>query len=35
MSLDGATWWCPLIAALRAVMLLIGVFIALQLLMGD
>lgn len=35
VSLDGATWWCPLIAALRAVMLLIGVFIALQLLMGD
>lgn len=27
VALDGATWWCPLIAGLRAVMLLMGVFI--------
>ncbi|XQA61002.1 hypothetical protein ACM9XD_16575 [Xanthomonas sacchari] len=35
VSLDGTTWWCPLIAAMRAVMLLMGAFIAVRLLLGD
>ncbi len=35
VSLDSTTWWCPLIAAMRAVMLLMGAFIAVRLLLGD
>lgn len=35
ISLDAATWWCPLIAALGAVMLLMGTFISFRILMGD
>jgi len=35
VALDGATWWCPLIAGLRAVMLLMGVFISFRILFGE
>lgn len=35
VSLDGQTWWCPLIAALRAVMLLLGMFISFRIVFGD
>ncbi len=35
VSLDGQTWWCPLIAAMRAVMLLLGLFISYRVVFGD
>lgn len=35
VAMDGATWWCPLIAGLRAVMLLMGVFISFRILFGE
>lgn len=34
-SFDSVSWWCPLIAAMRGVMLLIGAFIAIRLLLGE
>jgi len=34
-SLDGQTWWCPLISALRTVMLLLGMFISFRIVFGD
>ena len=35
ISLDNTTWWCPLISALRAVMLLLGAFISFRVLFGE
>ncbi|HGM7333929.1 TPA: hypothetical protein ACKQCJ_000209 [Stenotrophomonas maltophilia] len=35
VSLDGQTWWCPLVSALRAVMLLLGMFISFRIVFGD
>lgn len=35
VAMDGATWWCPLIAGIRAVMLLMGVFISFRILFGE
>jgi len=35
VSLDGQTWWCPLVAAMRAVMLLLGMFISFRIVFGD
>ncbi|WP_414485938.1 hypothetical protein [Stenotrophomonas maltophilia] len=35
VSLDGQTWWCPLIAAMRTVMLLLGMFISFRVVFGD
>lgn len=35
VSLDSVTWWCPLVAAMRAVMLLLGAFISFRIVFGD
>lgn len=35
VSLDGTTWWCSLISAMRTVMLLLGMFIAFRIVFGD
>lgn len=35
VSLDGTAWWCSLIAAIRTVMLLLGMFIAFRIVFGD
>lgn len=35
VSLDGTTWWCSLISAIRTVMLLLGMFIAFRVVFGD
>lgn len=35
VPLDGQTWWCPLISALRTVMLLLGMFISFRIVFGD
>lgn len=34
-SLDGVTWWCQLIAAIKTVMLLLGMFISFRIIFGD
>lgn len=34
-SLDGVTWWCQLIAAIKTVMLLLGMFISFRIVFGD
>ncbi|WP_446001045.1 hypothetical protein [Stenotrophomonas maltophilia] len=35
VSLDSTTWWCQLVAAMRAVMLLMGAFISFRIVFGD
>ncbi len=35
VSLDGTTWWCQLVAAIKTVMLLMGMFISFRIVFGD
>ncbi|OHY71957.1 hypothetical protein BB780_00705 [Stenotrophomonas maltophilia] len=35
VSLDGTTWWCSLIASIKTVMLLLGMFISYRIVFGD
>lgn len=35
VSMDGQTWWCPLISAMHVVMLMLGAFISYRIIFGD
>lgn len=35
VSLDNTTWWCQLVAAIRTVMLLVGMFVSFRIVFGD